>query len=66
MRNPLLRPLFFGAPGPDSDHLNAGSPADDVRLHATRLGQAAMTVAWLRGVHDPSAHMASDARAAES
>ena len=63
MGNPMLRPLFFGAPGPHSDHLNAGSPADDVRLHAKRLGEAAMTVARLRGLHDPSAHAEAVTRA---
>jgi hypothetical protein len=62
MGNPMLRPLFFGAPGPDAESLNAGSPADDVRLHAERLRQAAATIAGLRGSEDLG-HAAAVARA---
>lgn len=63
MGNPMLRPLFFATPGPDSEALNAGSPADDVRLYAPRLQAAAARVARLRGLNDPAGHGAAVARA---
>jgi uncharacterized protein DUF4331 len=56
MGNPMLRPLFFPTPGPDSEALNAGSPADDLRLHGERLREAAARVATLRGLDDPAGH----------
>ena len=63
MGNPMLRPLFFGAPGPDSETLNAGLPADDVQLHTERIRRVASAVAELRRLDDPSAHAAAVARA---
>jgi hypothetical protein len=62
MGNPMLRPLFFGAPGPDSESLNAGSPASDVQVHAERLRQAAATLTRLRGLGDPDTHADAVAR----
>jgi len=56
MGNPMLRPLFFGAPGPDSEALNAGAPADDVRLHGARLRVVAENLAIMQGLADPVAH----------
>jgi hypothetical protein len=63
MGNPMLRPLFFGAPGPDSETLNAGSPGDDVQLYTERIRQVATAVAELRRLDDPSGHAAAVAKA---
>lgn len=59
MGNPMLRPLFFGAPGPDSEELNAGAPTDDVRLHGARLRVVAENIAVLQGLADPVGHASS-------
>jgi hypothetical protein len=63
MGNPMVRPLFFPVPGPDSEALNAASPADDVRRHADRLQRAAAKVATVRGFSDPDGHASSVVRA---
>ncbi|HLO35389.1 MAG TPA: acetyltransferase, partial [Candidatus Deferrimicrobium sp.] len=63
MGNPMLRPLFFQGPGPDTEALNAGSPADDVRLHAPRLQQAAARIAALRGLDEAADHASAVVRA---
>jgi hypothetical protein len=61
--NPMVRPLFFPAPGPDSEAINAGSPADDVQSHAARLEQIAARVARARGLSDPAGHASAVAGA---
>jgi hypothetical protein len=63
MGNPMLRPLFFGSPGPDAEALNAGAPTDDVRLHGARLRVVAENLAILRGIADPVGHAAGVIRA---
>jgi hypothetical protein len=63
MGNPMLRPLFFGAPGPETESLNAGSPADDVVLHGPRIERAAARIAGLRGLPDAAGHAAALTRA---
>lgn len=63
MGNPLLRPLYFPVPGPDSEAINAGSPGDDIRLHADRLRQAAARLAALRGLSSPDDHASAVAHA---
>lgn len=62
MGGPMLRPLFF-TPGPDTEALNAGSPADDVRLHGDRLLEAAAKLALQRGGVDAAEHAATVASA---
>lgn len=54
--NPMVRPLFFPIPGPDTETLNGGSPASDAKTHADRLEQVATRIATLRGLADPAAH----------
>lgn len=63
MDNPMLRPLFFTAPGPDSEAINTGSPVDDVQSHTTRLEEFAGKVARVRGLADPAAHASAIAGA---
>lgn len=63
MGHPMLRPLFFQAPGPDSEELNAGQPADDLSRHAARLEHIAAKVAALRGIDDVAGHASAVARA---
>ena len=63
MGNPMLRPLYFSAPGPDSEAINAGSPEDDVRLYSDRLQLAAAKVALVRGFRDPDVHASRVSRA---
>ena len=52
--NPMLRPLFFPVPGPETENLNAGAPANDVRTHSARLQHVATRLATLRGLADPA------------
>ncbi|HEU5224853.1 MAG TPA: DUF4331 family protein [Actinomycetota bacterium] len=59
MGNPMVRPLFFGQPGPHSEDLNAGEPVDDRRKHAARLRVVAENLATLRGLDGPVAHGSS-------
>ena len=63
MGNPMLRPLFFGTPGPDTESLNAGSPADDVLLHRPRIEQAVARIASLRRLPDAAGHASTVTRA---
>lgn len=63
MGNPMLRPLFFAAPGPETEALNAGAPADDVTRYSDRLREVAARIAVLRGLADPDRHAAAVARA---
>jgi hypothetical protein len=59
MGNPMLRPLFFPQPGPDTEALNAGSPADDVARFGEAVRRTAAHVAKLSGAADPDEHAAS-------
>ena len=61
--NPMLRPLFFPVPGPETENLNAGSPANDLRTHSARLQYVATRLATLRGLADPARHARSVAGA---
>lgn len=63
MGNPMLRPLFFAAPGPDSEALNGASPADDVARYSDRLREIAAKIAELRGLADTAQHAAAVASA---
>jgi hypothetical protein len=63
MGTPMLRPLFFPQPGPETEALNAGSPADDVARHSVRVREVAATIAMLRGLPDPEGHAAEVAAA---
>jgi hypothetical protein len=56
MGNPMLRPLFFAAPGAETEALNAGLPADDVTRYSDRVREIAARVAVLRGLADPERH----------
>ena len=63
MGNPMVRPLYFSVPGPESEAINAGSPEDDFRLYADRLHKAAAKLAAVRGFSDPDEHASGIARA---
>jgi hypothetical protein len=54
--NPMVRPLFFPVPGPETEVLNAGSPASDAETHAARLERVATRLATVRGFADPASH----------
>ena len=59
MGQPMLRPLFFPVPGPDTEDLNAGDPGTDRDRYRERL---TATVERLRGVAG-DAHAGADAGA---
>lgn len=59
MGNPMLRPLFFPQPGPDTEALNAGSPADDVSRFGEAVRRTAAHVAKLSGTAHPDEHAAT-------
>ena len=59
MGNPMLRPLFFPQPGPDTEALNAGSPADDVTRFGEAVQRTAAHVAKLSGATHPDEHAAA-------
>jgi len=63
MGNPMLRPLFFPVPGPDTDALNAAEPDTDVASHTERLRQSATQLANLRQLPEPARHAARVAEA---
>lgn len=63
MGNPMLRPLFFAAPGTDTETLNGGSPAEDVARYSARLREMAARIAVLRGLADPAQYGAAVASA---
>ena len=63
MGNPMLRPLFFPQPGPDTEALNAGSPVDDVASFGEAVRRTAAHVAKLSGAAHPDPHAASLAAA---
>lgn len=63
MGNPMLRPIFFATPGPDTEALNAGSPGDDVARYSDRVRGVAARIAALEGFTDAAAHGATVAGA---
>lgn len=60
---PMLRPLFFPVPGPDTDALNAAGPDTDVASHTERLRRSATQLADVRGFPEPARHAARVAQA---
>jgi Domain of unknown function (DUF4331) len=56
--HPLLRSFFFPQPGPDTEKLNAGSPADDIPTYSDRVRRTAVHVAELSRAPDPDEHAA--------
>jgi Domain of unknown function (DUF4331) len=63
MGNPMLRPLFFPVPGPDTDALNGAEPGTDVAAHTERLQRSATRLAELRELPEPARHAAAVAEA---
>jgi hypothetical protein len=63
MGQPMLRPLFFNAPGPDTEALNAADPADDRRRYAERVAADAGRLAALADPTAPPERGAEVARA---
>lgn len=59
MGNPMLRPLFFPQPGPDTEALNAGSPAGDLTGFGEAVRRTAAHVAKLSGITRPDEHAAT-------
>jgi Domain of unknown function (DUF4331) len=57
--HPLLRSFFFPRPGPDTEALNAGSPADDVAAFGEVVRRTAVHVAELTRAADPDGHAAT-------
>jgi hypothetical protein len=57
--HPLLRALFFPQPGPDTEALNAGSPAGDVAAFGPAVRATAARVAELSGAADPDGQAAT-------
>jgi hypothetical protein len=55
---PMLRPLFFRVPGPTTEALNAGNPADDRGEYSAAVTATAATIARLAGIPDPVGHAA--------
>jgi hypothetical protein len=62
MGQPMLRPLFFNTPGPETEDLNAGRPGSDRATYRRRLVAAATALATLAG-HDSDVHARSVADA---
>ncbi len=56
--HPLLRSFFFPRPGPDTEALNAGSPAGDVAAYSDRVRRTAAHVAKLSRAANPDEHAA--------
>jgi hypothetical protein len=63
MGQPMLRPLFFNVPGPDTDQLNAGDPGDDEQRYADRITVTATRLASIAGHQAPQVHARHVARA---
>ncbi len=57
--HPLLRSFFFPQPGPATEALNAGSPADDVATYSDLVRRTARHVAELSQTADPGEHAAA-------
>jgi hypothetical protein len=57
--HPLLRSFFFPQPGPDTEALNAGSPADDLATYTDRVRRTAMHAAELSQAANPDEHAAA-------
>ena len=62
MRQPMLRPLFFNTPGPETEQLNPADPSGDRARHRRRLVAAATALASLTG-QDSDVHARSVADA---
>ncbi|WP_139306981.1 DUF4331 family protein [Modestobacter sp. DSM 44400] len=60
---PMLRPLFFRVPGPITEALNAGNPAEDRAEYSATVTATAATIARLAGIPDPVGHAAGVADA---
>ncbi len=56
--HPLLRSFFFPQPGPDTEKLNAGSPADDLAAYSDLIRRTAVHGAELSRAADPDEHAA--------
>jgi hypothetical protein len=63
MGQPMLRPLFFNVPGPDTEELNAGAPAEDRQRYADRIIAVATRLASIAGHQAPEVHARHVARA---
>jgi Domain of unknown function (DUF4331) len=61
--HPLLRSFFFPAPGPATEALNAGSPADDVATYTDGVRRTAAHIAEVSRATDPVGHAATVAAA---
>jgi Domain of unknown function (DUF4331) len=61
--HPLLRSFFFPQPGPATEALNAGSPADDVATYSDLVRRTALHVAELSQAANPGEHAATVATA---
>lgn len=57
--HPLLRSFFFPQPGPETEALNAGSPADDVAAYSDLVLRTALHVAAVSGAASPDEHAAA-------
>jgi len=57
--HPLLRSFFFPPPGPATEALNAGSPADDVAMYSDLVMRTALHVAELSGAAIPDEQAAT-------
>jgi hypothetical protein len=53
MGQPMLRPLFFNTPGPDTEELNAGDPVNDSQMYAERVTADATRLAMVAGDSAP-------------
>ncbi len=61
--HPLLRSFFFPHPGPGTEALNAGAPADDVARYSDLVRRTAAHIADLSRAADPVGHAAAVAAA---
>ena len=57
--HPLLRSFFFPQPGPATEALNAGSPADDVATYSDVVLRTALHVAEVSGAATPGEQAAA-------
>lgn len=55
---PMLRPLFFPVPGPDTEALNAGRPGTDRGTHGDAVTRTAAAIARLAGIDNVDEHAA--------
>lgn len=59
MGQPMLRPLFFPVPGPDTEGLNAGDPGTDRERYSEHVTATASLLADVAGVPDAEHHSAA-------